>query len=64
MYHWITDGKEPPQVTLTTGMLAPRDNVAKVREGWLGIEVRVSSKMMIVRTAASACGPGPIPEER
>jgi L-arabinose transport system substrate-binding protein len=32
MYDWITQGKEPPKLTLTTGMLATRDNVAKVRE--------------------------------
>ena len=32
MYAWITQGKEPPKLTLTTGMLATRDNVAKVRE--------------------------------
>ena len=32
MYDWIKDGKEPPQLTLTTGMLATRDNVAEVRE--------------------------------
>jgi L-arabinose transport system substrate-binding protein len=32
MYTWIKDGKEPPLVTLTTGMLATRDNVADVRE--------------------------------
>ena len=27
MYDWIKDGKEPPPLTLTTGMLATRDNV-------------------------------------
>jgi L-arabinose transport system substrate-binding protein len=32
MYDWITQGKEPPALTLTTGMLATRDNVADVRE--------------------------------
>jgi L-arabinose transport system substrate-binding protein len=32
VYTWIKDGKEPPLVTLTTGMLATRDNVADVRE--------------------------------
>jgi L-arabinose transport system substrate-binding protein len=32
MYTWIKDGKEPPLVTLTTGMLATRDNVGEVRE--------------------------------
>ena len=32
MYAWITQGKEPPLVTLTTGMLATRDNVNQVRE--------------------------------
>ncbi len=32
MYAWITQGKEPPKLTLTTGSLATRDNVAKVRE--------------------------------
>jgi L-arabinose transport system substrate-binding protein len=32
MYKWITTGKQPPLLTLTTGMLATRDNVAKVRE--------------------------------
>jgi L-arabinose transport system substrate-binding protein len=32
MYTWIKDGKEPPLLTLTTGMLATRDNVADVRQ--------------------------------
>ena len=32
MYDWIKDGKEPPMLTLTSGMLATRDNVAEVRE--------------------------------
>jgi len=32
MYAWIKDGKEPPKLTLTSGMLATRDNVAQVRE--------------------------------
>lgn len=32
MYTWITQGKAPPPLTLTTGMLATRDNVTKVRE--------------------------------
>jgi L-arabinose transport system substrate-binding protein len=32
MYDWIKDGKQPPLLTLTTGMLATRDNVADVRE--------------------------------
>ena len=32
MYTWIKDGKEPPMLTLTTGMLATRDNVASVRQ--------------------------------
>ncbi|PMS34567.1 L-arabinose-binding protein [Trinickia symbiotica] len=32
MYAWITQGKEPPKLTLTTGMLATRDNVNEVRE--------------------------------
>jgi L-arabinose transport system substrate-binding protein len=32
MYAWITQGKEPPKLTLTTGMLATRDNVGEVRE--------------------------------
>ena len=32
MYDWIKDGKAPPPLTLTTGMLATRDNVAEVRE--------------------------------
>ena len=32
MYDWIKDGKEPPKLTLTSGMLATRDNVAEVRE--------------------------------
>jgi len=32
MYKWITTGTQPPLLTLTTGMLATRDNVAKVRE--------------------------------
>ena len=32
MYAWIKDGKEPPKLTLTTGMLATRENVASVRQ--------------------------------
>jgi L-arabinose transport system substrate-binding protein len=32
MYAWIKDGKEPPLLTLTSGMLATRDNVADVRQ--------------------------------
>ncbi|KND56820.1 L-arabinose-binding periplasmic protein precursor AraF [Candidatus Paraburkholderia schumanniana] len=32
MYAWIKDGKAPPALTLTTGMLATRDNVGQVRE--------------------------------
>jgi L-arabinose transport system substrate-binding protein len=32
MYQWITTGKEPPKLTLTTGMLATRDNYTQVRE--------------------------------
>ncbi|MDR5809955.1 arabinose ABC transporter substrate-binding protein [Caballeronia sp. LZ019] len=32
MYAWIKDGKTPPMLTLTTGMLATRDNVASVRQ--------------------------------
>ncbi|MEM5314384.1 arabinose ABC transporter substrate-binding protein [Paraburkholderia sp. JHI869] len=32
MYTWITQGKEPPKVTLTTGMLATRDSVSLVRQ--------------------------------
>ena len=32
MYTWITTGKEPPKLTLTTGMLATRENVKDVRE--------------------------------
>ena len=32
MYAWITQGKEPPKLTLTTGMLATRDNIGEVRE--------------------------------
>ncbi|MEA3119556.1 MAG: L-arabinose transport system substrate-binding protein, partial [Paraburkholderia sp.] len=32
MYAWITEGKAPPNLTLTTGMLATRDNYADVRE--------------------------------
>ena len=32
MYDWIKDGKEPPKLTLTSGMLATRDHVAAVRE--------------------------------
>jgi L-arabinose transport system substrate-binding protein len=32
MYAWIKDGKAPPPLTLTTGMLATRDNVASVRQ--------------------------------
>lgn len=31
MYTWITQGKAPPPLTLTSGMLATRDNVADVR---------------------------------
>lgn len=31
MYTWITTGKEPPKLTLTSGMLATRANVAKAR---------------------------------
>ncbi|WP_250509483.1 arabinose ABC transporter substrate-binding protein [Caballeronia sp. GACF4] len=32
MYAWIKDGKAPPALTLTTGMLATRENVASVRQ--------------------------------
>jgi L-arabinose transport system substrate-binding protein len=32
MYDWITQGKAPPPLTLTTGMLATRENVGEVRE--------------------------------
>ncbi|MFM0326309.1 arabinose ABC transporter substrate-binding protein [Caballeronia glebae] len=32
MYAWIKDGKAPPPLTLTTGMLATRENVASVRQ--------------------------------
>jgi L-arabinose transport system substrate-binding protein len=32
MYDWITQGKAPPALTLTTGMLATRENVGDVRE--------------------------------
>ncbi|MEA3121276.1 MAG: L-arabinose transport system substrate-binding protein [Paraburkholderia sp.] len=32
MYAWITQGKAPPNLTLTAGMLATRDNYADVRE--------------------------------
>jgi L-arabinose transport system substrate-binding protein len=32
MYDWITQGKEPPLLILTTGMLATRDNVGEVRQ--------------------------------
>jgi L-arabinose transport system substrate-binding protein len=32
MYDWIAQGKEPPKLTLTTGMLATRDNYTQVRE--------------------------------
>ena len=32
MYDWITAGKEPPKLTLTSGMLATRDNYEQVRE--------------------------------
>ena len=32
MYDWITQGKEPPKLTLTAGMLATRDNYTHVRE--------------------------------
>lgn len=32
VYEWITTGKEPPLLTLTTGMLATRDDVNQVRE--------------------------------
>ncbi|KMY85647.1 L-arabinose-binding periplasmic protein precursor AraF [Candidatus Paraburkholderia calva] len=32
MYAWIKDGKSPPPLTLTTGMLATRDNVSSVRQ--------------------------------
>jgi L-arabinose transport system substrate-binding protein len=32
MYTWITTGKAPPALTLTSGMLATRDNVGEVRE--------------------------------
>ncbi|TAM00086.1 MAG: arabinose ABC transporter substrate-binding protein [Paraburkholderia sp.] len=32
MYAWITQGKAPPKLTLTSGMLATRDNVNQVRE--------------------------------
>ncbi|MGE8489800.1 MAG: arabinose ABC transporter substrate-binding protein, partial [Paraburkholderia nemoris] len=29
---WITQGTAPPALTLTSGMLATRDNVGEVRE--------------------------------
>jgi L-arabinose transport system substrate-binding protein len=32
MYAWIKDGKTPPMLTLTTGMLATRENVSSVRQ--------------------------------
>ncbi|WP_425273204.1 arabinose ABC transporter substrate-binding protein [Paraburkholderia steynii] len=32
VYEWIKTGKEPPLLTLTTGMLATRDDVNQVRE--------------------------------
>ncbi|AOK58195.1 arabinose ABC transporter substrate-binding protein [Burkholderia ubonensis] len=32
MYAWITQGKAPAPLTLTTGMLATRENVGKVRD--------------------------------
>jgi L-arabinose transport system substrate-binding protein len=32
MYDWIAQGKMPPMLTLTTGMLATRENVNDVRE--------------------------------
>jgi L-arabinose transport system substrate-binding protein len=32
MYAWIKDNKTPPMLTLTTGMLATRDNVNQVRQ--------------------------------
>jgi L-arabinose transport system substrate-binding protein len=32
VYEWIKTGKEPPLLTLTTGMLATRDDVNEVRE--------------------------------
>jgi L-arabinose transport system substrate-binding protein len=32
MYAWIKDGKAPPPLTLTTGMLTTRANVAEVRK--------------------------------
>lgn len=32
VYEWIRTGKEPPMLTLTTGMLATRDDVNQVRE--------------------------------
>jgi L-arabinose transport system substrate-binding protein len=32
VYEWIKTGKEPPLLTLTTGMLASRDDVNQVRE--------------------------------
>jgi L-arabinose transport system substrate-binding protein len=31
VYDWIVSGKEPPKLTLTTGMLATRENVESVR---------------------------------
>jgi len=37
MYNWIKDGKTPPMLTLTSGILATRDDVKSVRHS-LGLE--------------------------
>ncbi|MBB5189319.1 L-arabinose transport system substrate-binding protein [Silvimonas terrae] len=37
MYNWIKDGKAPPALTLTTGMLMTRDNSTEVRKE-MGLE--------------------------
>jgi L-arabinose transport system substrate-binding protein len=37
MYTWITENKEPPLLTLTTGMLMKRDNIHEVRKE-MGLE--------------------------
>jgi len=37
MYDWITQNKEPPLLTLTTGMLMKRDNIHQVRKE-MGLE--------------------------
>lgn len=37
MYEWITENKEPPLLTLTTGMLMKRDNIHQVRKA-MGLE--------------------------